>query len=42
MRMIVISVQAAILLMLAVMGAQGNDSQRANCPVNQPGAYCER
>ncbi|AKO96516.1 hypothetical protein [Marinovum sp. B10] len=42
MRMVLVAVQAAILLMLAVIGAQGDDSQRASCPVNQPGAYCER
>ena len=42
MRMVLVAVQAAILLMLAVIGAQGDDSQRASCPDNQPGAYCER
>ena len=42
MRMILVTVQAAILLLLAVVGAQGTDAQKANCPVNQPGAYCDR
>ncbi|WP_323764326.1 hypothetical protein [Marinovum sp.] len=40
--MILVTVQAAILLVLAVIGAQGSDSQRASCPVSQPGTYCER
>lgn len=42
MRMTIVMVQAAILLMLAVVGAQGHDTERAACPVNQPGAYCDR
>lgn len=42
MRKTIVLVQAAILLMLAVAGAQGNDAERATCPVNQPGAYCDR
>jgi len=42
MKTTIVLIQAAILVMLAVAGAQGNDTQRAACPVNQPGAYCDR
>lgn len=42
MRMIVVTAQAAILLIFAVVGAQGNDTERAVCPVSEPGAYCTR
>ncbi|MDO6731059.1 hypothetical protein Q4577_13580 [Marinovum sp. 2_MG-2023] len=42
MKTALVLVQAAILVLFAVVGAHGFDSQRASCPVNQPGAYCDR
>lgn len=42
MKAAIVLVQAAILVLLAVMGAQGEDTKRASCPSNIETAYCER
>jgi len=42
MRAGLVILQAAILVMLAVIGAHGEDTERASCPANVSGAYCDR
>ena len=42
MKMALVIVQAAALVLLAVIGAHGEDTERAACPSNVTGAYCDR
>lgn len=42
MKATLVIMQAAILVLLAVIGAHGEDTKRASCPSNVIGAYCDR